>query len=80
MLPQRNDRARARADHACALRLFPPPPPPQYITYKARTTAVPWDPSFGDIDDSKRTALLSEIASKTGLSVEQLGYTPAEKK
>ena len=79
MLPQRNDRPRARADHARAL-IFPLPPPPQYITYKARTTAVPWDPSFGDIDDSKRTALLSEIASKTGLSVEQLGYTPAEKK
>ena len=65
---------------ACTATCIPLPALPQYITYKARTTAVPWDPSFGDIDEAKRTALLSEIASKTGLSVDQLGYTPVEKK
>lgn len=48
----------------------------QYIQYKARATSLPWDPTFGDVDEEKRKALLGEIAAKTGLTVDQLGYTP----
>jgi hypothetical protein len=43
--------------------------------------AVPWDTTHGDITEEKRRALLGEIASKTGLSIEQLGFKEgAEKK
>ena len=49
----------------------------QYIAYKARATALSWDPTFGDIDDAKRRELYTEISSKTGLSLEALGYTGA---
>jgi len=43
-----------------------------YIAYKARLTAVPWDPTVGDLDDAKRKALNADFAAKSGLDATQV--------
>ena len=65
----------SRREYANNNTLTPLPPRLQYIAYKARATPLPWDPTFGDIDDAKRRELYSEISGKTGLSLEALGYS-----
>jgi hypothetical protein len=44
-----------------------------YISYKARLTALPWDPTTGDITESRRKDILKEVATRSGLTPEQVG-------
>jgi len=44
-----------------------------YLQYKARLTALPWDVNVGDVDESKRKAILSDVATRSGLAPEQVG-------
>jgi hypothetical protein len=48
----------------------------QYINYKARNVALPWELSHGDIDEAKREAIISGISARSGLSKEQLSGGP----
>ena len=43
-----------------------------YINYKARNVALPWESTHGDVTEAKRDEIISEIASRTGLSKEEL--------
>jgi len=52
-----------------------------YIAYKAKAQPLPWDPSFGEVDDQKRRELMLAISAKAGVKPEALGFTlPAEAK
>jgi len=45
-----------------------------YIQYKARVVPLPWnEATIGVVDDAKKTAMLKEIAAKSGLSNKQAG-------
>lgn len=44
----------------------------QYLAYKSRSVAVPWDVTHGDVDAVKRQEMLDEIASRSGLSKDQM--------
>ena len=53
----------------------------QYIAYRARAVALPWDPSFGEVDDNKRRELMLSISATAGVKPEALGFVlPAEVK
>ena len=43
-----------------------------YIAYKARLTALPWDGSVGDLDEPKRKSLAADFAAKSGVAAEQV--------
>jgi hypothetical protein len=47
----------------------------QYISYRARATPVPWEPTHGDVDDAKRRDIMISIAAKAGVKPEDLGFT-----
>lgn len=44
-----------------------------YLSYKARLQALPWDINVGEVDDAKRKQILGEVASRSGLTPEQVG-------
>lgn len=50
----------------------------QYIGYKARTVALPWNPAHGGVTEAGRKAIFDDVSKATGLSPEALGYKPAE--
>ena len=51
----------------------------QYIAYRAKQTAFPWDPNHGEVDDQKKRELMLGIAAKAGVKPEALGFVvPAE--
>jgi hypothetical protein len=53
----------------------------QYIAYRAKAQPLPWDPSFGEVDDQKRRELMLGIAAKAGVTPEALGFAvPPEAK
>jgi hypothetical protein len=53
----------------------------QYIAYRAKQTAFPWDPNHGEVDDQKKRELMLGIAAKAGVKPEALGFVvPAEVK
>ena len=62
----------ACAARAHALDLAPcatpsPSPIPQYIAYRARTTALPWNTSHGTITEEKRAGIYGEVRREGGV-------------
>ena len=72
-------------ERACELSsLHPSPPPPhpatsQYIAYRARVTALPWNPAHGAVTETQRVAIFDELSKATGMTPESLGYKAEEK-
>ena len=45
-----------------------------YLNYKAKMQALPWDPNHGDMTDEKLKDMKSAIATKAGVTPAQLGW------
>lgn len=43
-----------------------------YLSYRAKVTPLPWDPSVGDVDEARRKEIMQGIASKAGVAPEAL--------
>ncbi len=43
-----------------------------YLTYRARLTPLPWDPTVGDVGEDKRKAILEDVATRSGISAETI--------
>ena len=47
-----------------------------YIAFRGGAKALPWDPQHGAVDEAGRKGIFEDIASKTGMTLAQLGYAP----
>lgn len=43
-----------------------------YINWKARTRALPWDATHGDLDDAAKKAIVDDVVTRSGLSKSQV--------
>lgn len=43
-----------------------------YLSYKAKSTPLPWDPTVGDVDEGRRKEIMHNIATKAGVAPETL--------
>jgi hypothetical protein len=45
-----------------------------YLNYKAKMQALPWDPAHGDMTEEKLKDMKTAIATKAGVTPAQLGW------
>ena len=39
-----------------------------YLSYKARAVALPWDPAHGDVTEEEKKKLIADMAAKSGIA------------
>lgn len=45
-----------------------------YLAYRGGLTQLPWDPNFGEVDESKRREIMLNIAGRANVKPEELGF------
>ena len=43
-----------------------------YLAYRGKVQSLPWDPTVGDVDGSRRKDIMKNIATKAGVAPETL--------